>query len=198
MKGIQFILISKNAWQRLGLRHLLKGLNTSIQFEAYESLSNLDLANLPENLVLCLAHNILPEPPMPMLDKILGCNEAVKLILLAKNKHVDDRILAYFDAIITPKQPEPAISSAIEKLCADFEGSEQKASEDLSVREREILRCVALGQTNKEISENLNISAHTVITHRKNITAKLAIKTIAGLTVYAVLNGIISPDEVSG
>jgi DNA-binding CsgD family transcriptional regulator len=66
----------------------------------------------------------------------------------------------------------------------------------LSEREKEVLRGVALGLTNREISDELHISAHTVITHRKNISGKLGIKTIAGLAVYAVLNGIIASEEI--
>jgi len=63
---------------------------------------------------------------------------------------------------------------------------------DLSEREKTILKHVAKGLTNKEIAEKLFLSAHTVITHRKNITNKLGIKTISGLTVYAILNNIIN------
>jgi DNA-binding NarL/FixJ family response regulator len=63
---------------------------------------------------------------------------------------------------------------------------------ELSEREKTILKHVAKGMTNKEIAEKLFLSAHTVITHRKNITNKLGIKTISGLTVYAILNNIIS------
>lgn len=66
---------------------------------------------------------------------------------------------------------------------------------DISEREREIVKYVALGFTNKEIAEKLFLSIHTVTTHRKNITNKLDIKTISGLTIYAILNGIISIDE---
>ena len=51
-------------------------------------------------------------------------------------------------------------------------------------------------KTNKEIADNLFISAHTVITHRKNITRKLGIKTVSGLTVYAILNKIIQMEEI--
>lgn len=68
---------------------------------------------------------------------------------------------------------------------------------ELSEREKTILRHVAKGQTNKEIAENLYLSTHTVITHRKNITAKLGIKTISGLTVYAILNNLVSPEEIN-
>jgi DNA-binding NarL/FixJ family response regulator len=69
------------------------------------------------------------------------------------------------------------------------------ATNDISEREREIVKYVALGFTNKEIAEKLFLSVHTVTTHRKNITNKLDIKTISGLTIYAILNGIISIDE---
>ncbi len=71
-----------------------------------------------------------------------------------------------------------------------------KPESDLSDREQDILREIALGKTNKEIADILFISAHTVITHRKNITRKLGIKSVSGLTVYAILNKIIQMDEI--
>ena len=66
----------------------------------------------------------------------------------------------------------------------------------LSEREFEVLKGIARGSSYKEIADNLHISINTVITHRKNITDKLSIKTIAGLTVYAIINNYIHPDEV--
>ncbi len=69
-------------------------------------------------------------------------------------------------------------------------------SNELSEREKTILKYVAKGFTNKEIAAKLFLSTHTVMTHRKNITAKLGIKTISGLTVYAILNGLVSLDEI--
>ena len=50
--------------------------------------------------------------------------------------------------------------------------------------------------TNKEIADKLNISLNTVLSHRKNITTKLGIKTVSGLTFYAIMNGIISGDDI--
>ena len=61
----------------------------------------------------------------------------------------------------------------------------------LSAREIEILTGVAQGLLNKEIAAKYNLSIHTVITHRKNIARKTGIKTIAGLTAYAILNNLI-------
>lgn len=67
----------------------------------------------------------------------------------------------------------------------------------LSPREKTILRLVSLGYTNKEIAEELFLSAHTVITHRKNIVHKLGIKAVSALTVYAIVNNIITIEELS-
>lgn len=63
--------------------------------------------------------------------------------------------------------------------------------EALTQRETEILVLVAKGYMSKEIADMLNISMNTVNTHRKNITAKTGIKSIAGLTVYAMLNKLM-------
>jgi len=77
----------------------------------------------------------------------------------------------------------------------DKNSPNNKTESVLSDRELDIVREVARGNTNKEIADNLFISTHTVITHRKNITRKLGIKTVSGLTVYALLNKLIKMGE---
>jgi len=80
------------------------------------------------------------------------------------------------------------------KLHTDLETGDdtpRSEGETLSAREKEILVCVAKGMLNKEIADQCNLSIHTVITHRKNITRKTGIKTAPGLTVYALLNNLI-------
>lgn len=74
---------------------------------------------------------------------------------------------------------------------------EEQASDSLSQREKEIVSAVAHGKTNKEIADALFISINTVVTHRKNISRKTGINSIAGLTVYAILNGIVTLDELN-
>jgi regulator of cell morphogenesis and NO signaling len=66
----------------------------------------------------------------------------------------------------------------------------------LSSREREIVVCVVKGLTNKEIADELCISTHTVITHRRNIAAKLQIHSAAGLTIYAIVNKLVDLTEL--
>ena len=85
------------------------------------------------------------------------------------------------------------------KLHVDLEGRDetlQSEGDTLSAREKEILVCVAKGMLNKEIADAESISIHTVITHRKNITRKTGIKTVAGLTVYALLNNLIDINTI--
>jgi len=68
---------------------------------------------------------------------------------------------------------------------------------ELTPKELMIVRDVSLGLPNKEIADKNFISIHTVITHRKNITRKLGIKSASGLTVYAILNKLIDIEDVS-
>ncbi len=70
------------------------------------------------------------------------------------------------------------------------------ADHDLSPREIEVLVLITKGLINKEIADKLNISLTTVISHRKNITEKLGIKSVAGLTIYAVMHGYVEADRI--
>lgn len=104
---------------------------------------------------------------------------------------MSEESLKQFDDVIGPYD-EPA--SIIKKMRAALESRQdtpKAEGEELSQREKEILVCVAKGMLNKEIADAFNISIYTVITHRKNITRKTGIKTVAGLTVYALLNNLI-------
>lgn len=80
------------------------------------------------------------------------------------------------------------------------EWEENELAEDktdiLSQREKEIIVCVAKGLSNKAIADTLNISVNTVTTHRRNISSKLQIHTQSGLTIYAIVNELITMDEL--
>ena len=75
-------------------------------------------------------------------------------------------------------------------------GEAAEERHELSAREKEILVSVAQGLLNKEIADRHHISINTVITHRKNIARKTGIKTVPGLTVYAILNNLIDINSI--
>lgn len=78
----------------------------------------------------------------------------------------------------------------------NVDNEEDNDQNSLSQREKEIVGCIVKGMTNKEIAEQLYISVHTVITHRRNITRKLQIHSAAGLTIYAIVNKLVELNEV--
>ena len=73
---------------------------------------------------------------------------------------------------------------------------EEASCDGLSEREREVVTFVVRGLSNKEIAERMFISVNTVMTHRRNISRKLNIRSAAGLTIYAIVNGLVNLEEV--
>lgn len=76
------------------------------------------------------------------------------------------------------------------------EQEDQKDTLELTAREKEIVAAIAHGLSNKQIADRLCVSVHTVTTHRRNICAKLDIHSTAGLTIYALIHGIINIDDI--
>ncbi len=84
----------------------------------------------------------------------------------------------------------------LQELIAASHSVKENKGHSLSQRELDVLRLIALGLLNKEVADKLNISLNTVLSHRKNITAKLGIKTVSGLIFYCITHGHISADEI--
>ncbi len=109
-------------------------------------------------------------------------------------------LLEKFREVIDINDPRDSIYRKLEDLVNPVYKKMEPGilSNELSDREKTILTYVAKGFTNKDIADKLFLSTHTVITHRKNITNKLGIKTISGLTVYAILNKLVKIEEEGG
>ncbi len=102
-----------------------------------------------------------------------------------------------FTEIIRHEDSKEKIIDILNKIVKSLKGNhDENESSEISEREKDILKQVALGHTNNEIAERLFISAHTVITHRKKITKKLGIKSVSGLTVYAIINGLVEMEDI--
>ena len=120
----------------------------------------------------------------------------IRLIALVTS-FVDASLLTKYDESISIFDDLDILSKKIHGLLnLASEEEELDNQETLSQREKEIVVCVVKGMTNKEIAENLFLSIHTVITHRRNISKKLQIHSAAGLTIYAIVNKLVTLNDV--
>ncbi|MCF0190060.1 MAG: helix-turn-helix transcriptional regulator [Marinilabiliaceae bacterium] len=106
---------------------------------------------------------------------------------LANHQNVEDKILVPLIYKMEQDLKIERINSAI----SAFANVENEQSDSITEREKEVIVAIVQGMSNKQIADHLCISPHTVITHRKNIARKLQIHSPAGLTVYAIANGLV-------
>ena len=137
---------------------------------------------------------VLIDPVTADYSSVFGLDAPVAAII---HSAYDRESLSHFDVVINIYDPTPVVLRKLRKIVSSAPGEDAPPDGgELSPREKEILVCVAKGMLNKEIADQLNLSIYTVITHRKNITRKIGIKTVAGLTVYALLNNLIDMSSV--
>ncbi len=113
-------------------------------------------------------------------------------------QYISEDILRSFDGILNIYDAGSLLPKKILKIIetADENSLQKTSSVALSNREKDVLICLATGLTNKEAADKLCISMHTVIAHRKAIVRKTAIKTVSGLTLYALFNNLISQNDL--
>jgi len=99
------------------------------------------------------------------------------------------------DIYITPSISNDVIKNFVLGQSSNTSMEEFHSRENLTQRQKEILRLIAEGNSTKEIAEKLFISVKTVETHRANIMRKLDIYDIAGLVKYAIKMGLFFPER---
>lgn len=159
-----------------------------------------DVMQLPASVrwhkpdVLIINPSVTAYFPLAQL-KAEGGGEALRCVALL-NSLADDAAMKLYDQVITVYDSSDRIAEKIMGVLGRDPKSEVH-SETLSVREKEIVVGVVKGLTNKQIADELCISTHTVITHRRNISSKLQIHSAAGLTIYAIVNKLVEFDQIS-
>jgi len=108
----------------------------------------------------------------------------------------DQELLSQFDGLVRISDNPDKIIALINQLLQKGDQEENEPHQNLSEREIDVLKLLVAGCSNKEIAEKLYISIHTVISHRKNISVKTGIKSVAGLTIFAVAKKLIRLDQV--
>jgi DNA-binding CsgD family transcriptional regulator len=142
-----------------------------------------------------IVNPVLLLPHRASIRSFLGIPSGTFLVALVYT-FVDEWMLNQFDAIITINDGATQIVNKLNEIKLHVKTIEDN-SEELSDRENDILTSIVKGLTNKEIADQHFISIHTVISHRKNIIRKTGIKSVSGLTVYALLNNLITYEDVN-
>lgn len=141
--------------------------------------------------LLILSCNVCSPPLVEMLR--VSCDlEESRFVLYCDT--ITDRLLAErCDARISPEESPKELLELVTALLTEEVKTE---TEELTPREREVVTGIVKGKTNKEIADELFISPNTVTTHRRNIVRKLDIHSAAGLTVYAIMNNLVSLRDI--
>ncbi len=195
MAIIKFIIAEESYIIRKGLINIISSYrNTEIVKEIDDESKLIKSVNKlsPDFLIVNIRmfDNLIKD-----IKKQFSGNISTKFIAFNDNYKKKDEF-PYFFEILKINDSRSGINEKIKKMISVVSENKIESDSDLTDREIDVIKQVSLGKTNKEIADSLSISIHTVISHRKNIVTKLGIKTVSGLTVYAILNKIISIEEV--
>ncbi|MGC8823864.1 MAG: response regulator transcription factor [Bacteroidales bacterium] len=162
----------------------------------------INLENLPQ---LCIrkSHTVAIINPILIINQIRQfqylkdmCPRVAWIAL--QYMYFDQQVLELFNEVITLHDTPEKLAAKLKRVYENIENPRTaEQTNTLSDRETEVLLHLASGRSNKEIADILNISVNTVITHRKNITQKTGIKTVSGLTIYALSQGLIKHNFLS-
>lgn len=199
MHKLRFIVAEKSYLIRKGIVSIINRLDNATVVKELENLDSINseiLNHQPDFIVI--NPSLFPEKSN-FRNFEIKLDLSQKGIALLANCPKRQGMHHKFRLIIDLEENKETIVNKLTSLLDPYmhQSHSSVISNELSDREKTILQFVAKGNTNKEIAAKLFLSTHTVMTHRKNITAKLGIKTISGLTVYAILNGLVSLNEIS-
>ncbi len=193
MSKVNFLIVTGSYVCRTGLRFLLEELDVT---------GKIYLADDTDHITSTQADVLFVDTSLPLPQELLTTPRSERPLLVGIGHHHDHeqpRQRIPYDHLLDLSLTKSELLKQLNELIESegYNPTTSSREEKLSEREKLILRYVALGFTNKEIAEKLFISTHTVITHRKNITRKIGIRTVSGLTIYALLNNLIEMDEIN-
>ncbi len=196
MKEQVGVIVSNNVISRIGIRTMLGVIGGDFRLIEFVSIKEAQ-EHFKYNYCdfIILFEDILTNNLTAVSKEIRNLLPKVKLLYIGNKIQINNPDIRVVDT----RKDQETILQDIKEFVTNTPKKSVWSEEDtscLSERELDVLKQVALGCSNKLIAEQLHISIYTVITHRKNITEKLGIKTISGLTVYAIMNKLIDPEDV--
>lgn len=194
MSGITFIIAVDSYIIRKGIVSILKnisGAKVLLETGSVDIMKNQLKESPPDFIIIS---GLMFQKSKRLFDNNISLYN--KTILLNTNKKDVPEQGAFATILLSDTKNE--IINLLDGLITPFLYKKRAGHNSvLSKREITVLKLVATGLTNKQIADRLFLSLHTITTHRKNIGNKLAIKSVSGLTVYAIVNNIISIEDIA-
>ncbi len=193
------IIIEPSPVVRQGLKMLLEEYHEFVVQDMYCDFQAFQTSRLNHNPDVILMNPSVVSFYKQFAVSSLFENYGQTIFVAILYKYINTEVLNGFDGILDIYDESPVMLKKLQETVKAKHGKKDAKHDDdadLSEREKEILASVAKGLTNKEIADKHHISVHTVVSHRKNITRKTGIKTVSGLTVYAMFNSLISPTDL--
>lgn len=193
VRRIHIAIVEPSVIIRNGVVSVLKRLNLDIDI--------VEISDMPQLQGLLEKHNpdvVIIDPTqigMFSLQHIKENLSGSKKFIALQSNLADASALKGYDEFISLYDSAEQIKAKVESVISKNEQNNSDKQE-LSQREKEIVSCIVKGLTNKQIAETLHLSVHTVMTHRRNISGKLQIHSSAGLAIYAIVNKLVSLDEI--
>ena len=169
-------------------------LDKSTDFTVVHTLSNPGYFNTNTDVdIIIINPTVIDYNDRLDIRSYLGGTNATIVALTHSN--YEESVLRQYDECIGIYDNAQRIYQKLKSAMEENAGNPKSDLNELSSRERDILTAVAKGKTNKEIADEFNISIYTVISHRRNISQKLGINSIPGLTVYAIMNKLVDMSD---
>ena len=195
-KTANIIIVETSGIIYEGLFGILTNTGQSFTIHPADSLSELEKLNLKSKADVILINPLLIQNQLKHFLSLKRELKETHWVGIAYSL-IDPQISSELDDVVNINDSPEKIMSTIHRqlLSEQFAGSRIQQQEVLTDRETDVLKLLVSGNANKEIADRLNISTHTVISHRKNISQKTGIKSVSGLTIYAVVNNLIKLDN---
>lgn len=193
---LHIVLAEPSPIVQTGIVELLAKSGLSIKWYEADSLAEVQRFIKMEAINLVIINPQLVVNLEKTLQLIRSEDEDVRWIAMVYAMF-DTSLLAMFDATLHLSDSPETITSQLRRSADDDKQEESGSRQPLSDREIDVLKLLVTGFSNKEIADKLAISTYTVISHRKNITQKTGIKSVSGLTIFAVVKGIITLGNVT-
>ncbi len=189
----KIIIIEFSEIIKEGLTRILTSCFKEFDIINLDNFEDLQIYTEKEDFSLIILNSEIIKNRLPKACDILAGFRYAKILGIITNNYYRECISLFDDVIYMNDSRETIISIIKKHVCKPAKKKIHR--EKLTNRELDVLKLLVKGYSNKQIAVELFISMHTVVTHRKNITDKLGIKSIAGLTIYGIINNIVNVDD---